>query len=340
MSLTQESKIRGAVLGLAFGDAMSFPASSHRLRLLNVKRSNRMISLTQFAFDEKQNTYPTVYTHAQSVEFLAPRPTDDSEWLYFSADIHLSNLEPKDGWLKLANAGEDLRGRTGTLMALDNLKSGKMPPHSGHDNPHYFDDMAMVRSLSAALIFKGNNELVLEKVRCDAEVTHSEDGIYCALAFAAVVSSLLADEDIETAIAKSLKHLPRGSWSDQVISDALKATAKAKTVTEVAYILEEVVIDRIYSYSISAPESLALVLSYLRVAKTANDFLLAGTINKRKLDSMPALLGAIAGLIHGDDWVPEGFKENSSTLDGVCIPSLKGSSLSELAQRIISYKSA
>ena len=335
MSHSQESKIRGAVLGLAFGDAMSFPASTHRLRLLNIKRSNRMIGLTQFAFDEKQNTYPTVYTHAQSVEFLAPRPTDDSEWLYFSADIHLSGLEPKDGWLKLARAGEDLRGRTGTLMALDNLKSGKMPPHSGHDNPHYFDDMAMVRSLAAALIFRGKGELVLEKTRKDAEVTHSEDGIYCALALATVATALLADETAEAAVAKALKQLPEGSWSERVVADALKATAGAKTVTEVAYILEDVVIDRIYSYSISAPESLALILSYLRVAKSANDFLLAGTLNKRKLDSMPALLGAIAGLIHGDEWIPAGFIANGSELDGVCVPSLKGKSLTKLVEKII-----
>lgn len=335
MSHSQESKIRGAVLGLAFGDAMSFPASTHRLRLLNVKRSNRMIGLTQFAFDEKQNTYPTVYTHAQPIEFLAPRPTDDSEWLYFSADIHLSGIDPNDGWLKLASAGEDLRGRTGTLMALDNLKAGKLPPHSGHDNPHYFDDMAMVRSLAAALIFRGKGELVLEKTRQDAEVTHSEDGIYCALALATVASSLLADEAVEMAVAKALQQLPEGSWSDRVVADALKATAGAKSVTEVAYILEDIVIDRIYSYSISAPESLALILCYLKVSKSANDFLLAGTLNKRKLDSMPALLGAIAGLIHGDEWIPAGFIANGSELDGVCIPSLKGKSLRKLAEKII-----
>ena len=335
MSHSQESRIRGAVLGLAFGDAMSFPASTHRLRLLNVKRSNRMIGLTQFAFDEKQNTYPTVYTHAQPIEFLAPRPTDDSEWLYFSADIHLSGIDPIDGWLKLASAGEDLRGRTGTLMALDNLKAGKLPPHSGHDNPHYFDDMAMVRSLAAALIFRGKGELVLEKTRQDAEVTHSEDGIYCALALATVASSLLADEAVEMAVAKALQQLPEGSWSDRVVADALKATAGAKSVTEVAYILEDVVIDRIYSYSISAPESLALILCFLKVSKSANDFLLAGTLNKRKLDSMPALLGAIAGLIHGDEWIPAGFIANGSDLDGVCIPSLKGKSLTKLVEKII-----
>ena len=115
----------------------------------------------------------------------------------------------------------------------------------------------------------------------------------------------------------------------------MKATAGAKTVTEVAYILEDVVIDRIYSYSISAPESLALILSYLRVAKSANDFLLAGTLNKRKLDSMPALLGAIAGLIHGDEWIPAAFIANGSELDGVCVPSLKGKSLTKLVEKII-----
>ena len=314
---------------------MSFPSSSHRLRLLNIKRSNRMISLTQFAYDQKQNTYPTVYTHAQSIEFLAPRPTDDSEWLYFSADIHLSGVEPKNGWTKLANAGEDLRGRTGTLMALDNLIAGKMPPESGHDNPHYFDDMAMIRSIAAALIFRGKDDLVLEKAKKDAEVTHSEDGIYCALALATVVSSLLADEAAEIAIGRALKQLPQGSWSDRVVTDALKATDGAKSVTEVAYILEDAVIDRIYSYSISAPESLALILCYLKVAKTPNDFLLAGTINKRKLDSMPALLGAISGLIHGDEWIPAGFIANGSELDGVCIPSLKGRSLTDLVEKII-----
>ena len=335
MSHSQESKIRGAVLGLAFGDAMSFPSTTHRLRLLNVKRSNRMISLTQFAFDQKQNTYPTVYTHAQSVEFLAPRPTDDSEWLYFSADIHLSGVEPKTAWTKLANSDEDLRGRTGTLMALDNLKGGKMPPESGHDNPHYFDDMAMVRSLAAALIFRGNEARVIEKTKSDAEVTHSEDGIYCALALATVATSLLSDESVDSAIAKAQKQLPDGSWSQRVVTDALNATAGAKSVTEVAYVLEEVVIDRIYSYSISAPESLALILCYLKVAKSSNDFLLAGTIHKRKLDSMPALLGAIAGLIFGDEWIPSGFIANGSDIDGVCIQSLKGKSLADLATRII-----
>jgi ADP-ribosylglycohydrolase len=220
-------------------------------------------------------------------------------------------------------------------MALDNLKSGKMPPHSGHDNPHYFDDMAMIRSLSAALIFRDKHELALEKTRKDAEVTHSEDGIHCALALATLATSLLADEAVDAVVAKALKQLPDGSWSQRVVTDALAATASAKSVTEVAYILEDVVIDRIYSYSISAPESLALILCYLRVAKSSNDFLLAGTIHKRKLDSMPALLGAITGLIHGDEWIPAGFIANGSELDGVCIPSLKGKSLTGLVEKII-----
>jgi hypothetical protein len=71
------------------------------------------------------------------------------------------------------------------------------------------------------------------------------------------------------------------------------------------------------------------------VAKSSNDFLLAGTIHKRKLDSMPALLGAIAGLIHGDEWIPAEFIANGSDLDGVCIPSLKGKSLTGLVEKII-----
>ena len=270
------------------------------------------------------------YIQLQFKEHLAQlKLTDDVLVSY------LSGVEPKDGWSKLANAGEDLRGRTGTLMALDNLKSGKMPPHSGHDNPHYFDDMAMIRSLSAALIFRDKHELVLDKTRKDAEVTHSEDGIHCALALATVATSLLADETVDAVVAKALKQLPDGSWSQRVVTDALAATASAKSVTEVAYILEDVVIDRIYSYSISAPESLALILCYLKVAKTPNDFLLAGTINKRKLDSMPALLGAITGLIHGDEWIPAKFIANGSELDGVCIPSLKGKSLTGLVEKII-----
>jgi hypothetical protein len=50
---------------------------------------------------------------------------------------------------------------------------------------------------------------------------------------------------------------------------------------------------------------------------------------------MPALLGAIAGLIHGDEWIPAGFIANGSDLDGVCIPSLKGKSLTGLVEKII-----
>lgn len=335
MSPTLSEKINGAIFGLAFGDAMSFHASTHRLNLLNVKRSTRMISLTQFAFDGMQTTYPTVYTHAQSVDFLAPRPTDDSEWFCFSAQIHLSGLEPLEGWLNLAQNEKCVRGRTGTLMALDNLKSGKLAPESGHDNPHYFDDIAMVRALAASLIFRSDASLVLEKTYKDSEITHSEDGIYCALAFASLAHSLLVEENLTTATTKALMHLPEGSWSRRVVLNALELSFNMVSIFEIAYALEEKVIDRIYSYSISAPESLALIFCYLRVAKSPADFLLAGNLHKRKLDSMPALLGSLAGLIYGDSWIPEDFKTNSSILDGVCVPSLNQTSLAKLATRII-----
>lgn len=329
-----ETIIRGAVLGLVTGDALSAPSSAHRIPLLAPKRAARMRSLAEYSDNQRQTTRPYPYTHAQPNWLLHPGPSDDVEWFTFSAENFLSKDDPALAWKNLAKKRETILARTGTKIALKNLADGLNPPQSGHDNPHYFDDIAMARSLAASLLcFKDQKKLSVF-VQRDAEVTHSEDGVFCALALAHFAAALIREESLPNAIDAALTMLPKGSWSRRIIEAALLETKNETDLFTRVVTLERKAMENIYAFPVSAPETLALLLSHAIHANNAHELTLSALSHKRKLDSLPALAGAIAGIRFGDEWIPAQFKSGVE-LAGVCIPDFKGKKIDPLIESLI-----
>lgn len=326
--------IRAAVLGLVTGDSFSASSAVHRIPLLAPKRAARMRSLAEYSDQQKQTTRPFPYTHAQPNWLLHPGPSDDIEWFVFAAENFLSKNEPMVAWKNLASRRDQIHARTGTKIALKNINDGLNPPQSGHDNPHYFDDIAITRALAAALLHFADKSELSCYVQRDAEVTHSEDGIYCALAFAHLAASLIRNEDVSTAIESARIMLPQNTWSRRIVDLALDQTRDTSDLFTRVMILEKVTIENIYAFPVSAPETLALLLAHLKHAKNAHEFVLSALSHKRKLDSLPPLVGAIAGIRFGDDWIPEQFR-NEVELAGVCIPEFKGKKLTPIINSLI-----
>ena len=329
-------QITGLVYGLAFGDGIASPSATNRLSILAPKRIMRMRSLLEYADENKQTTRPIPYTHAQPGNLLHPTPSDDTEWFIFALDYLLQGEDSLKVWQALAAKNDDIRARTGMKIALKNLANGALPPYSGHDNPHYFDDIALVRSIAIAITHYSRGEDLLKKIEEDISITHSEDGVYCARATAQLFAAILTGKDKSEAISQALQQLPPGSWSERLVLEAIERSAGIANAFERAMNLEESYIENIYAYPISAPETLGLLLAHFANSQGPEELVNSSLLHKRKLDSLPPLAGALAGVAYGASWLPSSAKSASITLGGVCLPALKGKFLQSYIDSIIS----
>uniref|UniRef100_UPI001965736F ADP-ribosylglycohydrolase family protein n=1 Tax=Nonomuraea lactucae TaxID=2249762 RepID=UPI001965736F len=169
-------RIRGAFVGLAVGDAAGWPAARHRAAL-HAPWSRRLHrELDAFAEERRVTTLPVPFALNQPVAPLAIGPSDDAEWLAWTA---LTIDRPRAEAFR--ELGPEIRARISVAAALDNLARGVEPPASGHDNPHHFDDAAAVRAVAFGALGRDPTP--------DAQVTNAGDGLLGARAVAEAVAS-------------------------------------------------------------------------------------------------------------------------------------------------------
>lgn len=328
------TRIEGAVFGLTYGEGIAIPSAQHRLGILAPKRISRIKSLGEFAEEKKQTSRPSPYTHSQPGSMLNPLPADDTEWFAFVVDYLIKGRNGDEVWLDLANRFDQIKARTGTKIALKNLLNGQKRPQSGHDNPHYFDDISLVRAIAISLVLFKDAHSLNQALITDISTTHSEDGLYCAIAVSRLFASILHGEDKETAFKAALYSLPTESWSRFQVDRALKVAANNRNTLQRSMDLEYHFVENVYAYPVSAPETLALLLAHFTNTNTPEELVSASMLHKRKLDSLPALAGALSGVFYGKDWIPTQNLSDELALDGVCIPELKGLKLRQLIEQI------
>lgn len=317
--------------GILVGEALAWTDGGYRIRLFPPKRLARMETLAAFA-REHGTTTPTVpYAHSSPVSILEPGPGDGTEWFAFAAAALLRSqaaggFEPLHAaWNELAQTAGPTR--IGTHIPLANLRRGLSAPQSGNDNPHYFDDMPMVRAVAAAGVFD-DEEQALDAARRDAGVTGALDGVWCAEATAVLFARLLRGHPVDEAIDAALDRLPAETWSRRIAEEALAVAAQSSGALDRAQRLAAGVGDRIYSYSTVAPETLAMLLAHLSRATSADELMLGALAQPRNAATLPALAAAAAATAYGDAWMPAHLQATAE-LAGVSIPSLRGVPLAD-----------
>lgn len=331
------------MIGLAVGDAISWSAMYHRSLLLPpwTRRIRREIETNS----EEQNVIltPLPFSLNQPSDNFNISPTDDTEWASFSAKILLKNnfgdyeKSVLDEWLQLIRSDQIIKGYISTQAAIRNLQNGIMPPQSGKENPHYFDDGAMSRAVPIGLIFAGQPEEAARFTNIDASVTNSEDGVWGAEAFAAALSLTCAGEHIESSIRKAIIYLPESSWIRRTVEEALKLTENCSSIFEIIPILQEKIVNREYSYGNVVAETLALTFAISKLH--GNNFEKALTIScsfAKSSETLPAMVGALVGAAHSDPIAGEYWLKSIQNLNGICIPSLKGVNYLSLVDQLIS----
>ena len=133
------------------------------------------------------------FTLNQSVDAVKPGPGPHAEWVAFQLRIlepsgQYSSDKALDAWRELLEQRGTLKLTISQHAALENLARGKLPPVSGHDNPHYFDDGACFRALPLATLMADDIEALTACVGEDAAITNGRDGVWAAQAYAVAVA--------------------------------------------------------------------------------------------------------------------------------------------------------
>ncbi|MDA0564348.1 ADP-ribosylglycohydrolase family protein [Streptomonospora sp. S1-112] len=327
-------RVRGAFAGLAIGDAVGWPAGRHRSALLApwTRRLGRELDL--FAEEHRVTTLPVPFALNQPVAPLAMGPSDDAEWLAWTAlGIGTDRAE---AFAALAGRA-DVRARISVRTALDNLARGARPPHTGHDNPHFFDDAAAVRAVAFGAARPGDPEGAADDAQADAEVTNSGDGVSAARAMAAAVAAAVGGAGPAEALAAGTAHLPAGSAINAVVGEALAEVERAAPAQpfDLVPALEAVCCDHVYSYGTAAQATLGAAFALTGAAGGAlGPAVSAAACLAPLADSAPALTGALAGALGGHLAIAPAWRARAAPLAGCCLPELAGTDLVGVADAL------
>ncbi|UNX54829.1 ADP-ribosylglycohydrolase family protein [Georgenia sp. TF02-10] len=308
--MTTSERTRSALAGMCAGDAAAWSSWWHRLGVLPPRRSVRLGEAVRHSHALGSTSLPTPYLQSTPPDVIDPAgPADDVEWFVVSLRHHLGQRldgapagEEHSVWTELsgqhAREPGTVRARLGTLMALENLAAGMTPPQSGNDNAHYFDDIACVRAVAAAVLRPGDPRGAADLADADARITHALDGVDGARATAALLAVLLGGGDRADAVDVAVRELPPGGWCANVVAECLAVGPAAPL--PLAARLERDVVDHVYAFANQAPETLGLLLAHLAAARTGEELLLGAFAHPRHADALVPLAGTVAGAAFGD----------------------------------------
>ncbi len=337
--MDQNFKAVQGLRGLVRGDSMNWAAARQRLNLVPPKRRMRMRYLDSFAEERSQSTLPVPYLHSTHESVLDPLgPADVTEWFTASLlsaagmNLSLETAGKHELWKELTAIRAlnplEVRGRLGTTLALTTLANNGFDGTSGKDNPHYFDDLALVRAVAVAFCCDDKAELSKQIIE-EVSLTASGDGLTGAVVFGHLFFDILSGIAVDEALDNLVAGLAKDTWSRGVLEQALNLVAGVDSVDELAFALERDIADHVYSFQVSVPETLAMVCAHLKFASSRDQLLAAGILHSSRAEIMAPLIWSLAGLIFG------GFKDKSHDLQGLSIRAMKGKNPEEILEDVI-----
>jgi ADP-ribosylglycohydrolase len=332
----------GALLGLAYGDAIGFPALFHRTFQFPAKRRDFLWNTNRDLARQRIIRLTLPFTHRLAAETLEPGPTDDTEYAVFTAQTLLTAAGEVDGdtllaaWrTRIVSASDTLLTGFSERAAIENLRRGIMPPASGNDNPQHYDDSAVCRAVAIGLFCAGLPDRAAALAQAEACITNAEDGIYAAQAMAAAIALLAGGAALDTALDAARTYFPAESWIARGNQIALQCRDEAAHPQDLLLLLTTRLINTVYSYGNAAPETLpaAFVIAEACGGDLQAAVLLANGIPKAA-DSLPAMAGALCGAAQGPEALSLRWREQINICRGICLPFVAGARLDDLAQQL------
>lgn len=267
----------------------------------------------------------------------AAKSTDDTEFALLTARMILDceGSLTRDAvfraWKKyildeggvFARAGRPLYG------AVANLQRGMRAPLSGQDNVGNDDDGSAMRITPVGIICAGDPEKAAEMAQVEAEISHYGDGIAAAQAVAASVAVAMVNGTVEEIVDAAQAQIPSDSWLGRSMQRAMDICDTAKCVEDIW----EPIHTQFWTPSHStAAEAIPQLYAIFRM--TAGDFrkgqFWAANFG-RDADTVAAIVGALAGAMHGMDVIPQSWVDIVRKPSGVALKFTENEDVVDLA---------
>ena len=327
-------RARGALLGLAIGDALGAPADVHRTVRTPWVRGRLWAASADL--DQQRVSRPLLPFAPTLSDTHGVVPTDDAEEAAAAALALLAAGDDDDAlfenWL-LHHAGEDVWLGVAARSAVVNAAWGLRPPQTGNDGPAADDDAAVPGALAFAISAAGDADDAARGARRYARITHAGDGVDAAAFMAALVTRLLVGATFDAALTRAREEVRLGSWLAAGLESAESIAAESSKGSGFSAVLPliQALSPRMYSHAATAAETvpLAVAMTLLTQGDPERAIPLSLTI-ARKADSLPAFVGALCGAMRGTTAFDTAWNDLDQ-LRGILLPSTAGIRLTTLA---------
>ncbi|MFR9791736.1 ADP-ribosylglycohydrolase family protein [Streptomyces sp. MB22_4] len=309
------ARARGALLGLAVGDALGAPAE-------NLKPSEiraRWGRVTGYVTDR-------------------PQGTDDTEYALFSGLLlarHGSALTPAHAeaawheWIADRAEGTFRGAGFSERGTLENLRRGLAAPISAQHRHAWSDGLAM-RAAPFGVFAAGRPGEAARLVAIDGSVSHEGEGIYGGQAVAAGVAAAMAGAPVPVVVAAALAVIPDDSWTARSLRRAVAVAHRGERAVRSAVVIGG------YPWTDLAPEAVALAFgAYATADGDFREAVLTAVNMGRDADTTAAVAGALSGATQGAQAIPADWANAIGPARGRCLPSMAGRHVLEVAELLV-----
>ncbi|MEV3909476.1 ADP-ribosylglycohydrolase family protein [Streptomyces canus] len=308
-------RARGALLGLAVGDALGAPAE-------NMKPSEiraRWGRIEGYVLDEPAGTDDTEYTIFSGL--LLARHGSALTSSHVEAAWHEWIADRDEGPFR--GAGFSERG------TLENLRRGLAAPISAQHRHAWSDGLAM-RAAPFGVFAAGRPAEAARLVAIDGSVSHDGEGIYGGQAVAAGVAAAMAGAPTVVVVASALAVIPDDSWTARSLRRAVAVAHRGERAVRSAVVIGG------YPWTDLAPEAVALAFgAYAAADGDFREAVLTAVNMGRDADTTAAVAGALAGATRGASAIPTDWASAIGPARGSCLPSMAGHHVLDVAELLV-----
>lgn len=308
-------RARGALLGLAVGDALGAPAEN--MKPSEIRR--RWGRITGYVAEH-------------------PSGTDDTEYAIFSglllarhgSALTIAHVEAAwHEWIADLDEGPFRGAGFSERGTLENLRRGLAAPISAQHRHAWSDGLAM-RAAPFGVFAAGRPAEAARLVAIDGSVSHDGEGIYGGQAVAAGVSAAMGGAPVDSVVAAALAVIPEDCWTSRSLRRAVAVAHRGERAVRSAVVIGG------YPWTDLAPEAVGLAFgAYAAASGRFPDAVLTAVNMGRDADTTAAVAGALAGASCGASAIPPPWAAAIGPARGSCLPSMRGHHVLDVAELLV-----
>ncbi|MFD7990904.1 ADP-ribosylglycohydrolase family protein [Streptomyces mexicanus] len=313
--IPSRDRARGALLGLAVGDALGAPAENLRPSQIRARWGR----ITGYVTDHPAGTDDTEYALFSAL--LLVRHGSALTCAHVEAAWHEHLTGRADG--SLSGAGFSERG------TVENLRRGLAVPACAQHRHAWSDGLAM-RAAPHGVFAAGRPAEAARLAAIDGSVSHEGEGIHGGRAVAAGVAAAMAGAPPAAVVAAALAAVPEDSWTARSLRRATAAARHGERAVRSAVVVTG------YPWPDLAPEAVALAFgAYACAEGDVRRAVLTAVNMGRDADTTAAVAGALAGATRGAGAVPKEWAAAIGPARGACLPSMAGRHVLHAADMLV-----